>query len=135
MSLWNPLRRGGEVLRRVTVAQAGQRDLAALRGCCRRLQLPLERRVLSRLHPRQQVVGPLQLAGVERRLGFALQLGDFGVITGNGRDLSDELLIALGDLNELPLLPLGRDIGRAQRPEESPQGPRADAELALQVGD
>jgi cytochrome P450 len=46
-----------------------------------------------------------------------------------------ELLIALGDLNELPLLSLGRDIGRAQRPEESPQGPRADAELALQVGD
>ena len=124
------------MLCRVTVTQPGQRDLAALSGSCRRLQLPpLERRVLSRLHLRQQVVGPLQLTGLERRFDLALQLGDFGVVTGGGRDLGESLLVALGDLDELRFLSLGRDIGLAQRPEKGPQGPRADAELALQVGD
>ena len=131
----HPARCSGKMLCRVTVTQAGQRDLATLSGRCRRLQLPpLERHVLGRLHLRQQVVGPFQLADVKRRFGLALQLGDFGIVTGGGRDLGDELLVALGDLDELRFLPLGWDLGLAQRPEEGPQGPPADAEVALQFG-
>jgi hypothetical protein len=102
--------------------QASQRDLAALRGICRRLQLPpLERRVLGRLHLRQQVVGPLQLTGSKSCFDLALQLGHVGVVTGGGRGLRESLLVVLGDLDELRFQSLGRDLGFAQCPDTSYQ--------------
>ena len=125
--------RGGEMARGLGIAQAGERDLPALRQRRRRLQpLRLGRRILGREQRAEALVRPLQIALIEGGAGGILEPCDRRRVTGGRHRLAQGAFVTLRNLRQR-LRPLLRRYGfLAEDAQERPDRPLADAELALQ---
>ena len=124
------------MLRGLWVAQTGESDAAPLRRCPGGVETPLfDGRILGGENLSKEIIGPHQLAGVERCSRFSLQAGHVGRITGSGSHLLAYAVIVLGDLDQPRRLLLWRNVRFAEDGKEGLQRPGADPQLALEIRD
>ena len=80
----------------------------------------LDGRKVTRLGQVQELLGPSEIAPLESLLGLFLEPLHFGIDRARGLDPSQQILVALGDFDQLGLELLRRHIGLAQDGEEPP---------------
>ena len=125
----------GVVASCVSIADLGHHQIAVLRCSFRSGQLArveiglqprhgslhlLDGRKVTRLGQVQELLGPGEIAPLESLLGLLLEPLHFGIGRARGLEPGQQILVALGDLDQLGLELLRRHIGLAQDGEEPP---------------